>query len=472
MSINMYLGEVREQAEYTYRLAISYRNYADTIDATIQSYLQSWLSGIAYKNSKQYFERVYLPLTKGLRLVSDSLMDAHYRYIQIFESEVSTNDVLENKLDEEIRQVKYLITTMEQKKEELPYYDWYLEINIQAMERIKRILKRRLDNLYWFDSSSPIIFNDVKHLISLVEKGLEIVESGNCYDEKTKQFNIKGLDLGWADKITEYAEKRKNNTTLLEQELQIQETAFNEALKAKSYVTVDIYGQKRDMWLNNPPYWDQEDLQFNEAYEEWLKKMAKVYGKEAVFGEVQDIDPLSRAAWEAREGIDYNTGIKLTDTQILQRRAQLLSGLANIGIGMYWSGYSAKIQKQNTKIVPEEKTNTQSLEFDEIIDNKKVKPDQIHHFATNKNKKYIDQFKDISNKYGLDLDAEWNKKLLPHQGRHPNAYHDFVLNEMIKADSLSNGNVEMFLDLFDQNVKVPIINNPDMLYSEYWKNLK
>jgi hypothetical protein len=52
------------------------------------------------------------------------------------------------------------------------------------------------------------------------------------------------------------------------------------------------------------------------------------------------------------------------------------------------------------------------------------KPSQDHHYMTNKSKTYTKQFEDIVKKYGLDLDESWNKDLLPHQGRHPNAYHD------------------------------------------------
>lgn len=52
------------------------------------------------------------------------------------------------------------------------------------------------------------------------------------------------------------------------------------------------------------------------------------------------------------------------------------------------------------------------------------RPNQVHHFATGKNKTYTQQFKDIASNYGLDLDGDWNKESLPHQGRHPNVYHD------------------------------------------------
>jgi len=41
--------------------------------------------------------------------------------------------------------------------------------------------------------------------------------------------------------------------------------------------------------------------------------------------------------------------------------------------------------------------------------------------------------KKVADQYGLDLGDAWNKELMPHQGRHPNAYHDFVECGMERA---------------------------------------
>lgn len=100
---------------------------------------------------------------------------------------------------------------------------------------------------------------------------------------------------------------------------------------------------------------------------------------------------------------------------------------------------------------------------------KTTKPNQVHHFATNKSKKYTTQFESIAKKYGLDLDDSWNKELMPHQGRHPYAYHDYVLDNMQKFDRIANGDKTKFLKLYEQ-MKRKIRNKPEMLYKDYWKN--
>lgn len=78
------------------------------------------------------------------------------------------------------------------------------------------------------------------------------------------------------------------------------------------------------------------------------------------------------------------------------------------------------------------------------------KPLQVHHFATNKNKNYKRLFEEIADKYGLNLDDDWNKELLPHIGRHLNLYHDFILERIMEIDQVANGNVSIFLRLYKE----------------------
>ncbi|NBJ71721.1 hypothetical protein D1839_20190 [Roseburia sp. 1XD42-34] len=97
------------------------------------------------------------------------------------------------------------------------------------------------------------------------------------------------------------------------------------------------------------------------------------------------------------------------------------------------------------------------------------KPLQRHHYATNKSKKYTPKLEKITKKYGLDLDDDWNKELLPHQGRHPNAYHEFVLQRIIAFDKVAKGDKEKFLKLYEK-LKEEVRKNPDMLYKDYWRS--
>ena len=98
-------------------------------------------------------------------------------------------------------------------------------------------------------------------------------------------------------------------------------------------------------------------------------------------------------------------------------------------------------------------------------------PEQmVHHFATNKSSRWTNQMAEIARKYGLDLDEAWNKELLPHgRGRHPDAYHEWVLERMRWIDQRAQGNVDIFLDLYEQEVKRVVRENPAMLRKWWWE---
>lgn len=78
------------------------------------------------------------------------------------------------------------------------------------------------------------------------------------------------------------------------------------------------------------------------------------------------------------------------------------------------------------------------------------------------------QMQSIADRYGLDLDGSWNQELMAHLGRHPNAYHEFVLDGMRTAAREAGTDRTKFLELFDQYVKQPVIDNPGLLRRSGW----
>ncbi|WP_299515428.1 T7SS effector LXG polymorphic toxin [uncultured Rummeliibacillus sp.] len=130
----------------------------------------------------------------------------------------------------------------------------------------------------------------------------------------------------------------------------------------------------------------------------------------------------------------------------------------------------------NASVVPYNVVNGARVK-DQLLSMAKVesksggKPLQKHHYATNKSKTYTHQLENVTKKYGLELDDTWNKELLPHQGRHPNAYHEYVLDRINEYDAIARGNKEIFLELFE-GLKSEVRENPDMLYKEYWLKKK
>ena len=95
-------------------------------------------------------------------------------------------------------------------------------------------------------------------------------------------------------------------------------------------------------------------------------------------------------------------------------------------------------------------------------------PTQMHHFATNKHSLFTPQMNEIADQFGLKLDEAWNKAKLPHLGRHPNAYHNFVLSGMKKAAAEAGGSRAKLLELFEQYVIKPVQQNPELLRKSGW----
>lgn len=68
----------------------------------------------------------------------------------------------------------------------------------------------------------------------------------------------------------------------------------------------------------------------------------------------------------------------------------------------------------------------------------------------------------------MDLDDAWNKAPLPHQGRHPDAYHAWVLEQMQLIDQIARGDEALFLDLFDELLIQEVLEHPEMLRKAFW----
>lgn len=56
-----------------------------------------------------------------------------------------------------------------------------------------------------------------------------------------------------------------------------------------------------------------------------------------------------------------------------------------------------------------------------------------------------------------------------HLGRHPNEYHNFILQTMYQIDYEAAGDTSKFLELFDLYIKQTIINNPELLRKSGWR---
>ncbi|RTJ68547.1 hypothetical protein C3H60_08900 [Campylobacter jejuni] len=165
-----------------------------------------------------------------------------------------------------------------------------------------------------------------------------------------------------------------------------------------------------------------------------------------------------------------------SDHKVNNKHSVLQMGL----IGMSIKGYPIFAIPKKNKIKfalakiqasPLAKIKYDRIRWQGIGDKNNQLPIQTHHIATNKSKKYTPKFQEILNSYDLKLNGDWNKVKMPHRGRHPNEYHEYILEKMSKIDKIARGDKNKFLKEFEK-LKEEIKNNPAILHKEYYKERK
>ena len=97
---------------------------------------------------------------------------------------------------------------------------------------------------------------------------------------------------------------------------------------------------------------------------------------------------------------------------------------------------------------------------------------EIHHFFTNKNKQYTKKFNEYFKKYGLSLDDPFNKVYIRHKGSHPSKLWDLMYHRIKRADRYAKGDARLFTTYLQKNIFNTIIQNPDILYKQFWDSMK
>jgi len=97
-------------------------------------------------------------------------------------------------------------------------------------------------------------------------------------------------------------------------------------------------------------------------------------------------------------------------------------------------------------------------------------PEQTHHILTiTHDSKWTPIFEKFVKKYNLDLKGAWNQIDIPHKSKHAEQYHEWVYNELVRIDKIAKGDKDMFLELFDTEIKQKVIDNPWVVRKDWWE---
>lgn len=444
----------------------------EAVKQAVTKYLNDGsITGEAIQASKEYYAGAYIQLCGSIKQALKMSEDKLQQYIQDFHSQVDSShnsrldadgiydldqkiNGFENRMENLTAELSAINGT--QKASELNY----LATQIFEAHKKEEILAKYLD----FERSHANFFRELGELAHYIKQALQDIQKNIRFDRATGTYGVDKLNP------TNFKELSR--------------------LYASQQVIDDKIKEIEDIGLTpvipngNSAGFIMHDGQVNTTATLGFVNEQMIYWQnESTFRELF----LVGSSYRVLYGIDEVTGQHVTDSRLAFDLLVLASSA--FGVSSFATRFGAvktasfdkdvvlknveasKAARESSNFsvyASKEKMVLQNAEANLIP---KVKPMQMHHYATNKSKTYTPQIEEVTTKYGLKLDDIWNKELLPHQGRHPNAYHDFILDNLKQIDEISQGDPILFKELFEA-VKLEVRNNPDMLYKEYWNQLK
>ncbi|MBC1359504.1 T7SS effector LXG polymorphic toxin [Listeria booriae] len=444
----------------------------EAVKQAVMNYLNDEsITGEAIQASKEYYAGAYIQLCGSMKQALKMSEDKLQQYIQDFHSQVDPShnarldadgiydldqkiNGFENRMESLTAEISAINGT--QKASELNY----LATQIFEAHKKEEILAKYLD----FERSHANFFNELGELAHYIKQALQDIQKNIRFDRATGTYGV--------DKL--------NRTNFKElSRLYASQQAIDDKIKE-----IEAIGLTPVIPNGNSAGFMMNDGQLNTtATLGFVNEQMLYWQNESTFRELF----LVGSSYRVFYGIDAVTGQHVTDSRlafdllVLASSAFGVSSFATRFGAVKTASFDKNIVLKNietSKAVRESSNFSVYASKEELVLKNaeanlmpKVKPLQMHHYATNKSKTYTPQIEEVTTKYGLKLDDIWNKELLPHQGRHPNAYHDFILDNLKQIDEISQGDPILFMELFEA-VKLEVRNNPDMLYKEYWNQLK
>lgn len=206
MSLNMFHGETDKQKSSMNLICIKTIQGMEQALQSIDSFSGSiHLQGETYQSAKMYMSLTLRPLAQGIIYLCEELIRQNDKYPDDFKSQVSSADMIEQEVIDQIQEVDRLIYDMENLSESLPM----MRITIMFHENIKRKLQQKLNNLYQFNTISSSHYDTAIKLASSISEGLAQIQESNGFNRKTGTFSAKEMDLSWIATIDEIHYTRK-----------------------------------------------------------------------------------------------------------------------------------------------------------------------------------------------------------------------------------------------------------------------
>ncbi|MCR6111558.1 hypothetical protein HXA35_14510 [Bacillus sp. A301a_S52] len=206
MSLNMYLGSADAQTSSMNHICIQTIQGMEEAMTSIDHFtLNMGLQGKAYQTAKTYMAQTFRPLAQAIIYLCEELIRQNDDYPSEFRSQVSTSDVIEHEIVEQIEDINHLISRLR----ELNDITSMTQATIFIYEGMKQHLHKRLEKLHQFNTTSRSNYDTAYKLADCITQGLAQVQGGEGFNPETGTFSTIGLDLSWVHAVDNIHYSRK-----------------------------------------------------------------------------------------------------------------------------------------------------------------------------------------------------------------------------------------------------------------------
>lgn len=245
MGLKFIVSEAQTRSSQASQVSSQAQQAAASLQQSIQSFLSAPLSSKAYDSAKNYFMVAYTPVCQSIIMTGEALAIAHKKFLSEYQATVGGLDTDEDKIQAEIDGYQDLIHSLDDliRMAKTPRPD----LERRSMNAYEAMQKRqeKLEKLRTYSAQSASFFSEYESSQQELNNGLAQVKNCTAWNASSGTFNIKKLDMNWAEPINirwKNREKMKTKVTAKAQGNFIEDTVFP--------VNQDVAMGLGEEWLN------------------------------------------------------------------------------------------------------------------------------------------------------------------------------------------------------------------------------
>lgn len=319
MSINMYVGEVRQQVQSINSNCQSTVATMEQIQQALSAIIiEPGLKGATYDSMKNYFNTVYMPVTKGFILVCERMIEANKQFLNRYLDQVDVNSLQESVLEERIRQYNRLSEMLDSIVDPIGFNARMID----GLQDMRQVTVRKLDALREYDYFSIQIFDELESQLATLEAGVSILAEGKAWNQSTGTFSTMGLSFDWAVDINSswkaYDDKKKGIDEEKEKELK--------EYKVYAMIYMDADGNPKVSWQLEK---NGKGVMNPELYQ-YLAKAGK-------YLDADSFEFITQGAWDAKVKDGWRNGFNYVTGEVYNKTlGKIVSNAQSVEDGINW----------------------------------------------------------------------------------------------------------------------------------------